>query len=152
VWSSQLLGVPPQLFTRPDRLGISLEHVYYRSSRSAGEVAPGRILWYVSGPAHGSVVACSSMVEVSQGPPDELWRRFRRLGVYERSHVREAARDTGLVRALRVCDTEVLARPLPLKRLRELAARNRHPLRLVSPYKISPDLFTAVLKESRGDC
>jgi predicted nucleic acid-binding protein/predicted transcriptional regulator/GNAT superfamily N-acetyltransferase len=150
VWSSQLFGVPRQLFDRPDHLGISIEHVYYRFPRSAGEQVPGRVLWYATAPEK-AVIACSTLLEVTQGACDELWRRYRRLGVYTRDDVHKTGQHTGQVRALRVSDTEVFEPGVPLERLRALAEQHGHRLLLRSATAIDAKLFAAVLREARGD-
>lgn len=151
-WSSELFGAPAQLYERPSGLGMSLEHVYYRSARPARESAPARVLWYVSagGPLGSHAVACSQLAEVVEGPPAEIWRRFRRLGVYRRQDVEAAAGTAGVVRALRVADTRLLPSPVPHARLRQLAAGFGQTLNVQSPFRLSPALFAAVLEEA-GD-
>lgn len=47
-WSTELFNVPAMLLPRSDLLGISREHVYYRSPGRRGESAPARLLWYMS--------------------------------------------------------------------------------------------------------
>ena len=149
-WSAQLFNAPRQLFGQPDRLGISREHVYYRSPVNAGETAPARILWYASAP-EGQLVGCSMLIDVEQGPAEELWRKYRRLGVYARHDVLDAAGKRGKVRCLRVSDTEVFERTLPLRRLKQLASQTSQTLQLVSPRKISCGLFEAIIREVRSD-
>lgn len=148
IWSSQLFNAPPQLFGQPDSLGISKEHVYYRAPRSAGEVSPARIFWYASQP-ESQVVACSALIDVEQGSAEDLWRKHQRLGVYTRQNVLETAGKQGVVRCLRVADTEVLTHPVPLDRLRQLAKSSSQTLPLRSPQKINSRLFTAIMEEAR---
>lgn len=151
-WASELFGAPAQLYDRPSGLGMSLEHVYYRSARPAREVAPARVLWYVSagGPMGSHAIARSTLAEVVDGPPADIWRRFRRLGVYRRCDVEAAAGTTGVVRALRVADTRLLPAPVPHARLRELAAGFGQTLNVQSPFRLSLGLFAAVVEEA-GD-
>lgn len=146
-FASDLLGWPEQLFDRPNGLGVSVEHVYYKGSKNAEQV-PGRVLWYASAPEL-KVFACSELVEVIDGGPDELWRRFRRLGVYERQNVIAQANGRSWVRALRVINTEILARPVPLSELRRLAARNGQSLQLASAWRVSTGLFADILEAGR---
>jgi predicted transcriptional regulator len=146
-FSTQLFNAPPQLFNRAPELGISIEHVYYRGA-SSGETAPARILWYVSRPDQ-AVIGCSDLIEVIDDQPDVLYKRFRRLGVYNRQQVREAANDRNTVRALHVVNTEVFRQPVPYSRLRALAAANCQPLRLVSASRINQGLFADLMKEAR---
>jgi ribosomal protein S18 acetylase RimI-like enzyme len=147
-FSSQLFGYPEELFPRQDSLGISIEHVYYRGGKS-GESAPGRILWYVSGAME--VIAVSDLVEVADGDPIELWRRFRRLGVYDRGQVVAAANKvSGKVRALRVVNTQPFPYRIGLRTLRGLAERNRQTLRLRSSSQVSTGLCADVMREGLG--
>jgi predicted transcriptional regulator len=147
-YSAALFGFPQELelFARPDELGISVEQVYYRGGRS-GETAPARVLWYVSGPSQGLVMGRSELIEVVDAPWDVAYRRFRRLGVYTRADVQRTSDSRGLVRALRVINTEAFDRPLPLSRLQRFAADVGHGLQLQSPSRIGPDLFERIMKE-----
>jgi hypothetical protein len=145
-FATQLFGYPRELFPRSDSLGISREHVYYRGGRS-GEVAPGRIFWYVSGAQHGEVVAQSELAEVDDGPPVELWRSHRRLGVYTREQVLESA-VRGQVRGLRFVNTELFPTSVSLSRLKRLADRNRQTLRLWSASRLNAGLVADLLKEA----
>jgi len=147
-FSGDLFGYPTHLLKRPDNLGMSLEHVYYRSGKS-GETAPARVLWYVSGPHHGVVMGCSSLIEVAGGEPKELYRKFRRLGVYTYQQVQASAGKSGIVRALHVIDTELFASPVPAKTLDTLCQRHSQSLWVRSPRKIKPELFADILKEGR---
>ncbi|WP_257002368.1 hypothetical protein [Streptomyces sp. WZ.A104] len=82
-WSTELFDVPVMLVPRDDVLGISREHVYYRSSGHRGESVPARILWYVSEGNSGHqgkmVIGCSRLDEVLVDDPDTLFSRFERL-------------------------------------------------------------------------
>ncbi len=83
------LGSQLLLGLRED-LHLGVEGVYYRSTENNNLTAPGRVLWYVSkGTGDGSmrVKACSQLEEVVIGKPKDLFRRFQRLGVYERRDV-----------------------------------------------------------------
>lgn len=148
-WASQLFGAPRDIYGQDDHLGISVEHVYYRGGRS-GEAAPARVLWYVSGVGHMTVIGCSELVEVRDGAPKELHRAYRRLGVYGFAEVRAAAGRTGQVRALRVINTELFGSGVPLARLRALAAEDGRSLQLVSPMRIPAEWFAKIVTEARG--
>jgi GNAT superfamily N-acetyltransferase len=148
-WSSELFALPRSLFPRPDLLGISREHVYYRSPRSCGEAAPARLLWYVTNHHRDgmkAVVACSRLEEIVVDDPDVLHRRFRHLGVWQQRQVEECARN-GLARALRFVDTEVFPRQVSLDRVRELAGWSRRQPVLQGPRRIPTELFAAVYEE-----
>jgi GNAT superfamily N-acetyltransferase len=148
-WSSELFAIPRSLFPRPDLLGISREHVYYRSPRSCGETAPARLLWYVTNHHRDgmkAVVACSRLEEIVVDDPHTLHRRFRHLGVWQQQQVEGRARN-GRARALRFVDTEVFPRPVALDRLREPAGWSKRQPALQGPRRITSELFAAVYQE-----
>ncbi|MFK0288882.1 GNAT family N-acetyltransferase [Streptomyces sp. NPDC090442] len=152
-WSAELFNVPATLLPRPNELGISREHVYYRSSGHRGESVPARLLWYVSkGSPHEEgqmVVGCSRLDEVVIDEPDALHSKFEHLGVYGREQVRAIAREDGSGRAmaLRFSDTEIFPRPVSLRRLKSLAKSLGLQFSLMSLSKISNKLFQAVYEE-----
>ncbi len=145
-WASDLFGYPPMLMPRSLGLGLSTEHVYYKKGK-AGETAPGRVLWYVSGDLGGQVFGCSLLMDVRDGQPKDLYRDYRRLGIYTFDDVEGSADKNGSVRALNVTDTEVLPAPVSLTRLRSLASSTGDRLNLVGARRISQSLFEAVIRE-----
>lgn len=151
-WSTELFDVPAMLLPRDDVLGISREHVYYRSSGHRGESVPARILWYVSEGTSGQqgkmVIGCSRLDEVVIDDPDTLFSRFEHLGVYGHAEVRDAADGSGKAMALRFSDTEIF--PVQVTHARVTALAKRLGLRWVPPMqlsKISNSLFQAVYEE-----
>lgn len=137
------------LFPRQASLGLSREHVYYRSPRPAVVSAPARLLWYVSHqprvPGTGAVRACSSLVEIVVDRPRTLYRRFRRLGVYRRTDVEKAARD-GRAMAMRFVGTELLKEPVPFSALQRMARRYGHTLSVRSPWRLPERMFEEVYR------
>ncbi|MFI0139443.1 GNAT family N-acetyltransferase [Streptomyces luteogriseus] len=153
-WSTELFNVPAMLVPRSDVLGISREHVYYRSSGRRGESVPARLLWYVSeskSSLEGQMVVGSSRLdEVLIDTPDTLFSKFEHLGVYGRAEVQEAADASGRAMALRFSDTEIFPKPVTLRRLTSLARELGLPWSsnlLISLSKISNELFQAVYQE-----
>jgi hypothetical protein len=149
-WARELFNLEDSLLERPPLLGISREHVYYRSPQG-GPTAPARILWYASASGRDvmrSVVACSLLVEVVRDSPRRLHRRFQHLGVYRQTDVHARAKD-GVASAMRFVGTERLLQPIQLERLRVLYG-NRQPGPLLSPTKITNELFDAVYREGTG--
>ncbi|MEU5305670.1 hypothetical protein ACH4YO_30850 [Streptomyces noursei] len=152
-WSTELFNVPATLLPRPDELGISREHVYYRSSGRRGESVPARLLWYVSrGSSYEEgqmVIGCSQLDEVVIDVPDALHSKFEHLGVYGREQVRAIARRdaSGRAMALRFSDTEIFPRAVPLRRMKSLAKSLELQISLMSLSKISNKLFQAVYEE-----
>ncbi|CAL9413094.1 GNAT family N-acetyltransferase [Streptomyces sp. enrichment culture] len=151
-WSTELFDVPAMLVPRDDVLGISREHVYYRSSGHRGESVPARILWYVSEGTSGQqgkmVIGCSRLDEVVIDDPDTLFSRFEHLGVYGHAEVRAAADVSGKAMALRFSDTEIF--PVQVTHARVTALAKGLGLRWVPPMqlsKISNALFQAMYEE-----
>lgn len=106
-FASELLGYDEPLLDRPS-LGISRRHVYYKTPNYTFS-SPGRLLWYVSGPWGGSIVAASQLVSSHRASPRTLFSRFENYGVWTLDHV-EAASRRGRALAVRFGDTEVFNR------------------------------------------
>jgi GNAT superfamily N-acetyltransferase len=147
-WSADLFGIPQALTPRPNMIGLSREHVYYRST-TPRTPAPARLIWYVTDEPRGGVAAvigCSRLDEALTGKPTALFQRFRHLGVWQLDQVTKAAK-SGQAQALRFADTEIFQRQITLQRLRQLAAGHGQTLALRSPQKITAGLFTAIYQE-----
>ena len=152
VFSADLLGVPQTIFPRQDALGLSREHVYYRSPGGNTPQAPARLLWYITStgraPHEAAVIACSQLDAVVTGPPAELFSRFRHLGVWNYGQVEQAARNNR-VQALVFTNTELFAQPVRRDRLRQLAEA-RGGFRIPrQPLRISSELFAAIYQEGQ---
>lgn len=141
------------LFGREPGLGLSREHVYYRSPLNAGRIAaPARLLWYVSGQtvgqSEGSIRAVSQLAEVVEGRPLTLHQRFARLGVFDEHQVR-AAGSSGRVMALRFTDTELFEKPIPLSDIRSIAqSLGGKFVALPSPQQIDEVVFARLYREA----
>lgn len=113
------------LLARNTELGLSREHIYYRSPGASGGIAaPARLLWYVKGDGAGHPIQCvravSHLTEVTVGRPATLHQRFERLGVWTLPQIRSAASGDGLVMAMRFTNTELFPAPLTLDGLRRV--------------------------------
>lgn len=147
-WAADLFGIRPSLTPRPNRLGLSREHVYYRSP-TPRTIAPARLLWYVTDARRGgvsAVVGCSRLEESVIGRPNALFQRFRHLGVWDQDKIAQAAKTSG-TEALRFADTEIFEHEVSLRRLKQLAEVHRQPLTLRSRMKINAELFAAIYRE-----
>jgi hypothetical protein len=147
-FSADLFGIPQALTPRPNMIGLSREHVYYRSP-TPRTPAPARLVWYVTDDRRSGVAAvigCSRLDEALIGQPAALFQRFRHLGVWQLDQVTQVAKD-GQAQALRFADTEIFARQIPLRRLRQLAADHGQTPALRSPQKITAGLFAAIYQE-----
>jgi len=137
-----------ELFGERPELVLKREQVYYRAKNLSGLEAPGRILWYVSADKERqgtmSIRACSRLDEILIDRPKELYRRFRRLGVYEWPHIFLTAKknlNTSIM-ALRFSDTELFNAPLPRDQFRKLGVKSN----LQSPLRISKELFAELYR------
>lgn len=149
-WSSDLFGVPQTMTPRPHMLGLSREHVYYRSPFPVTR-APARLVWYVTKTGRdgmAAVIGCSRLDESIVSKPTVLFQRFRHLGVWEQEQIAKAAK-RGQAEALRFCDTEIFRHPIGLKRLQQLARTHGQTLTLRSRMKITAELFSAIYREGR---
>jgi hypothetical protein len=122
-WAQHLLGEEPQqpsLFGTDPELALSWENAYYRAS-TPGVMAPARVLWYVSQPRM-QIRACSWVEEVVVDTPKEVFRRFRRLGVYRWRDVLGVAGGCAgkPIMALRFGRTELLDSPIGWPELQEV--------------------------------
>lgn len=138
----------------PRRAGLTLqrEHVYYRSPTAGGGLrAPARILWYVkAGPANRrGIRAISTLRDVTIGSPQQLYRRFQHLGVYNADNVNAAARD-GRVMALRFDHTTLLPSPISLERYREAMNVAGSGVNLQGPQRIPEQVFDQLLSLAHG--
>ncbi len=107
---STLWGAETELALNPDS-------VYYRATRPPIRTDQGRILWYVSADDKIAgtmrIRACSQLREVVAGGPKELFRRYRRFGVYNWHNVLETAGSlVGKLMALQFSDTELFSNPV----------------------------------------
>jgi len=85
------------LFGSSPELSFNRENVYYRAKHPKVVLAPARILWYVSKdkrfPDSMHIRAYSYLDECIINKPRELFRRFRRLGVYKWGDVFKVAKN-----------------------------------------------------------
>jgi hypothetical protein len=134
------------LFGTRDELLLGIEGVYYCSAQHRHLCAPARILWYVSkgndGAGSMSIKACSRLEEVVIGKPKELFKRFRRLGVFQWKDVFQIAKnDTANdILAFRFTMTERFSKPFFLHQLEELDIRQP----LLAPRRISDAQFATI--------
>ncbi len=134
------------LFGNREDLLLGVEGVYYCSAQHRHLTAPARILWYVSKGADSagsmSIKACSRLEEVVIGKPKEVFKRFRRLGVFQWKDVFQTAKNdlANDILAFRFSMTERFPKPFPLERLEALKIRQP----LLAPRRISDEQFGAI--------
>lgn len=144
--SQTLVGSDPNL-------ALNVENVYYRVARPRILSAPGRVLWYVSQqrnyPGSMHLRACSYVNEIAIGSAKEMFRRFRRLGVYQWNDLeRIVPGDNGRpVMAFSFSHTELFWDPVPWSRLQEvLQEKEGTKSQIQSPLRISRECFTDLYK------
>lgn len=149
-WANELFSLQDTLLERPSLLGLSREHVYFRSP-GGNPTAPSRLLWYASGTGPrgiGAVVATSQLVEVLTDTPPRLYRRFAHLGVYRLEDVAARAKN-GVASALRFVDTERFVNQVPLEKLRSLGVIGQRAV-LLSPLRVGASEYGVVYRTGTG--
>lgn len=159
-WAQHLFdpGLASQnLFGAIPELAFSLESVYYRSGTPTGQLrAPGRILWYVSKDSRfvgsGALRACSAIDLVEIDNPKVLYKRYRRLGVYEWHNVYQVAkRDiTRKIMAINFSDSETLESPISWDELQSFLISRGIRTQLQSPIEIPHELFLELYNLSQA--
>jgi ribosomal protein S18 acetylase RimI-like enzyme/predicted nucleic acid-binding protein len=136
------------LFGRETRLGLSREHVYYRSPRTARFLrGPARVLWYVKASRTrgwaGGIRATSYLEEVVIGRPRTLFSRYEHLGAWELNQVLSVAHN-GEVMALRVTNSEPFERYMAVDELRSAYQQYGVGLQLQGPAKVPEHMFCLI--------
>lgn len=146
------------LFGANPNLVLNCENVYYRAARPAVITAPSRVLWYVSDdsayPQSKAVRACSLVEEVVVGKPKDLFRRFRRIGVYEWKDIYALAGDDigADIMAFRFTKTQLLRRPIPWAHLQDILRQETGKAnQLASPVLISETCFLHLYRQGMND-
>lgn len=136
------------LFGAEPHLILSAENVYYRSAKVRYPTAPSRVLWYVTHAPGFSramhLVGASVVTSVHVGAAKDLYRRFRRLGVYSWSDVKAVAKGdpAAPVLAFTFGGTELFRKPVPWLRLREvLRVHMNRAAPIQAPLRVAPSAF-----------
>ncbi|WP_395715947.1 GNAT family N-acetyltransferase [Prosthecobacter sp.] len=132
-----------------EELHLGIEAAYYTSS-NIGFRAPGRILWYVS---QGNekvgtmeVKACSRLREVAKAGPKQLFKRFRRLGVYgwKDIYLKAGKKVDAELTALRFSHTERFPNPIGTDLLSGLGVLPPYP----GPRPIPHSTFVSIYNQA----
>ena len=144
-WATDLFdsGLAARMLWAADsELALNPESVYYRSARNSPFRPFGRLLWYVSqgknDPETMRIRACSRLSDVIVGPARDLFREFRRLGVYAWKDVLKTAKDNpeGRIMALRFDDTELFPNTLRWDDFQQVLAHHKAKTNIQSPVEI----------------
>ena len=150
LWAMHLFDEPlgrQTLFGAKPELALNRENVYYRSAHQRNLHAPARILWYISdGKGYQNVKAmraCSHLENVEIGRPKELFRQFKRLGIFKfKDLMAVAGQDiTKEIMAFRFSGTQLFERPVSWKHLQTILER-QSPIQ--SPLRINQDTFAKI--------
>jgi len=153
-WASDLFDgrlAKGRLWAADTDLVLNPDSVYYRAAKPKVLDRNGRLLWYISdGNATGSKMlrACSQLTGVEIGCPKELFRKYRRFGVYEWRNVVETARSgDGHLMALEFTNTELFKAPLNWDALQDVLRKHgKLNYTFPSPVKIEDELFFDLYK------
>lgn len=159
-WAQELFdeGLAKQtLFGARPELGLNREGVYYRSPKVSRDLAAhARILWYVSSDKKYQdsmqLRACSYIDSVSVGRPKDLFRQYRRLGVYEWKDLYELA-DRNVnnnIMAIQFSHTELFSRPVSWQELQQILRHDGSPSQIQSPHRISSKTFLTLYRAGTG--
>jgi GNAT superfamily N-acetyltransferase len=130
-------------------LALNTEAVYYKSKSVPKTLKPGvsgRIIWYVSKDKDkgyqdiSSIRAVSRLDEVVLGKPQELFRRFQNLGIYQWNDVLDVAGGDPEkeIMAIKFSHTELLKLPIPLNEVQEVLENK---FTMQSAYYVSKEKF-----------
>ena len=153
-WAGQLFDsqlAEGDLFGAKPETALALENVYYSASHLS--IAAGaRILWYVSDPVM-QIRACSISLGSVRAAARDLFRQFRRLGIYRWQEMMKAAngRPDQLMHAYRFGFTERFESPIRWSALQQnLVIHCGHGNPLVGPVRIPEQVFFDVYRAATG--
>lgn len=132
-------------------LGLMRENVYYSGAMMTLPPGPGRILWYVTQDATRTtrqIAAYSRLVESARLEPDEAFRRFKHLGIFDRKDLRGVAAKDGRVHVIRFEDTVILRRPIDRAEMNPMFERHATTTLLLSLRTAGAGLFDEVARRN----
>jgi ribosomal protein S18 acetylase RimI-like enzyme len=154
-WAHQLFDIKlaeGTLFGANAQLLMNSENAYYSAAVSASLTAPARVVWYVSDdrkyPGSMAVRACSYIDEIIVARPKDAYRQFRRLGIYEWSHVLATASGdlNKTITAFRFSKTELMRKPVEWEALQSVLQQYAIRSQIQSPTKVSEACFMELYK------
>jgi ribosomal protein S18 acetylase RimI-like enzyme/predicted nucleic acid-binding protein len=153
-WAAQLFDArlaEGDLFGAKLETALALENVYYSSSSVAIPVG-ARILWYVSDTVK-EIRACSISLGSVRAPARDLFRQFRRLGIYR---WQDLMRKTGenpdqLMHGYRFAFTERFEKSVKWSEFQEiLASHTGHGNPVAGPVRLPEQVFLDVYRTATG--
>ena len=149
---------PPELWESPMEKTLNPRSVYYKAPGGfSKDVRNCRIIWYVSADAGFSLaknLRCSSiMTRRVTGIPHDLFRRFRRFGIYEFANVRDIpSKPNGKCEAIEFCATEPWKNSVSYEAA--IALLEQHGLKhnnFVTAQKIPSSIFLKLYQQAFSD-
>ena len=137
-------------------LALNPESVYYRSARNGPSRPFGRILWYVSqvkrDPETMRIRPCSRLADVVVGPAKDLYREFRRLGVYSWGDVLKTADGDpeGHIMEMRFDDNELFPSPVQWNDFQGILGRHGKRTNVQSPVEIPEPALVDLYRRGLG--
>jgi predicted nucleic acid-binding protein/ribosomal protein S18 acetylase RimI-like enzyme len=162
LWAGQLFDfhlANVSLFGAAESLVWSRENIYYRRVNPVSEKAPARILWYISsdekvlGRSKG-IAATSYLDEVYVDRAKEIFRKYKRFGVYEWKDIYNLAGRAILseIKALKFSDTEVFKNIIHLDRINDIMLKNnRLKNTFASPVEVSSAIFQEIYEIGKNE-
>ena len=134
-------------------LALQQEGVYYRANSPFPVTAPSRILWYVcKDNKHygcGSIRACSILDEVIIGKPKDLYKQYKKYGVYTWDDVYSTAKCNidNEIMAIKFSHTELFKKPLEWSIFQEILRSHGTATQIQSPTKITNPAFLEIYEK-----
>lgn len=100
---------------------LSIENIYYKSKYKSISRFPARILWYVSRSTDigsSSIRACSYLDSVEVADKSLLYKKYRRLGVFNWNDLCRIQKENNCIVAYKFSYTELLPNPVELNVVR----------------------------------
>ncbi len=105
---------------------LSVENIYYKSKYQSISCFPARILWYVSRSTNigsSSIRACSYLDSVEIADKSILYKKYRRLGVFDWDDLCRIQGNKNCIAAYKFSYTELLPNPVGLDDVRMIIER-----------------------------
>jgi predicted nucleic acid-binding protein/GNAT superfamily N-acetyltransferase len=155
-WAGQLFDVNisnETLFgANPNKIW-NIENVYYRHTMPLTEIAPARILWYVSHDKSISrskaIVASSYLDEVITEKPKIIFRKYSYYGIYEWKDVFDLCGGNieKNIRALKFSNTEVFKKVVDYQDIQSILIKNGMSKNtFTSPLKVDNIIFNKIYR------
>lgn len=131
---------------------LSIENVYFKAKAQSIPDGPARILWYVSSSKYigtPAIRACSYLDRVEKGSKEELFKKYRRLGVLDWPELTQIE-DGKELTAYIFSYTELFSTPVKLDTVRQYISRPKESFQ--SFRSISEQAFLRIYQEgTQGD-